>query len=325
MPLVECHKCIVTACCNFTPEMANSIISIRGVSKNYASHQALKSVSFEIPEGKIFGLLGPNGAGKTSLIRILNRITAPDEGEVFFRNEPLQAKHLAQIGYLPEERGLYKKMKVLEQMLYFAELRGMNRTEGLKRAKEWIERFGMQGWEQKKIEELSKGMQQKVQFVITVMHQPDLLILDEPFSGFDPVNAEAVKQEILRFRKEGKTVIFSSHRMESVEELCDTIGIIHRSNKLFEGSINELREMHRSHQYEAITRVSPDASKFSIASSIPVEGGFYKTLFAPMNEDEAMALLKSLSSSMYVRSFGEKIPGMHEIFVNMIQNASSHE
>lgn len=325
MPLVECHSCIIAGHCNFTPEMANSIISIRGVSKNYASHQALKGVSFEIPEGKIFGLLGPNGAGKTSLIRILNRITAPDEGEVLFHNEPLQAKHLAQIGYLPEERGLYKKMKVLEQMLYFAELRGMNRTEGLKRAKEWIERFGMQGWEQKKIEELSKGMQQKVQFVITVMHQPDLLILDEPFSGFDPVNAEAVKQEIIRFRNEGKSVIFSSHRMESVEEMCDHLGIIHRSNKLFEGSIHELREMHRSHQYEALTRTAPDVPKFNMLSCTPVEGGFYKTLFAPMSEVDAMDLLKTLSANTYVRSFSEKIPGMHEIFVNMIQTARSHE
>lgn len=323
--MVEIGLTLCPIYCNFTPEMANSIISIRGVSKNYAHHQALNGVSFEVPEGKIFGLLGPNGAGKTSLIRILNRITAPDEGEVLFRNEALQAKHLEQIGYLPEERGLYKKMKVLEQMLYFGELRGMHRTEASKRAKEWMEKFEMQGWENKKIEELSKGMQQKVQFVITVMHNPELLILDEPFSGFDPVNAEAVKQEIFRYRDQGKTVIFSSHRMESVEELCDHIGIIHRSHKMFEGSIAELREMHRSHQYEAITRSAPIASGFEIISSAPIDGGFFKTLFAPMSEKDAMTLLESLSKETYVRSFAEKIPGMHEIFVNMIQKASSHE
>ncbi|MDX5348223.1 MAG: ATP-binding cassette domain-containing protein, partial [Hymenobacteraceae bacterium] len=223
-----------------------NILEIKGITKRYANHEALHQVSFEIPKGSIFGLLGPNGAGKTSLIRIITQITGADEGEILFKGEELKPKHIREIGYLPEERGLYKKMKVGEQLLYLAQLKGMSKAEATTRIKEWVDRFEIRTWLGKNIEDLSKGMQQKVQFVATVLHEPDLIILDEPFSGFDPINANLIKDEILRLREQGSTIIFSTHRMESVEELCDHIALINRSRKVLDGPVQEVKAAYKT-------------------------------------------------------------------------------
>ena len=224
----------------------SDILQIMHVSKRYSNHQALKDVSLSVPEKSVFGLLGPNGAGKTSLIRIINQITGPDSGEVFFKGEKLQQKHVERIGYLPEERGLYKKMTVGDQVLYLARLKGLSKQEAKKRLTLWFEKFEMQSWWKKKVEELSKGMQQKVQFIVTVIHEPELLILDEPFSGFDPINAQLIKNEILDLRKKGATVIFSTHNMGSVEELCDNIALINKSEKILDGTVKEIRKANRT-------------------------------------------------------------------------------
>src|SRR4030095_5527237 len=226
------------------------ILNIQHVSKQYAAHRALDDVSIDVPKGSIYGLLGPNGAGKTSLIRIINQITAPDQGEVMFMGEKLRQKHIGMIGYLPEERGLYKKMEVGEQALYLAQLKGMKRSEAVLRLREWFEKFELQGWWRKKVEELSKGMQQKVQFIVTVLHEPDLLILDEPFTGFDPINTNLIRDELLELRKKGSTIILSTHRMESVEELCSHIALINLAKKVLEGEVKKIRKEFRSHMYE---------------------------------------------------------------------------
>src|SRR6201986_3911466 len=225
------------------------MLSIRHIEKQYAGHKALSDVSLEVESGQIFGLLGPNGAGKTSLIRIVNQITAPDSGEVYFNGEKLNQSHIERMGYLPEERGLYKKMEIGEQMIYLARLKGLSRDEANKRLKYWFEKLGIEGWWKKKIEELSKGMQQKAQFVATVLHEPDLIILDEPFSGFDPVNAELIKEEILELNSKGATILFSTHRMESVEELCDAIALIHQSHKILDGKIKDIKNAYRNETY----------------------------------------------------------------------------
>src|SRR5476651_288384 len=225
------------------------MLSIRNIVKQYAGHTALSDVSLEVESGQIFGLLGPNGAGKTSLIRIINQITAPDSGEIYFNGEKLNQSHIERIGYLPEERGLYKKMEIGEQMIYLARLKGLSRDEATKRLKFWFDKLGMETWWKKKIEELSKGMQQKAQFVATVLHEPDLIILDEPFSGFDPVNAEIIKDEILELNRKGATILFSTHRMESVEELCDSIALIDKSKKILDGSVKDIRKSYRNETY----------------------------------------------------------------------------
>src|SRR6201986_1460145 len=225
------------------------MLSIRHIEKQYAGHKALSDVSLEVESGQVFGLLGPNGAGKTSLIRIVNQITAPDSGEIYFNGEKLNQSHIERIGYLPEERGLYKKMEIGEQMIYLARLKGLSRNEALKRLKYWFEKLEIQAWWNKKIEELSKGMQQKAQFVATVLHEPELLILDEPFTGFDPVNAEIIKNEILELNKKGTTIIFSTHRMESVEELCDSIALLNLSHKILDGKVKTIRNNFRNGTY----------------------------------------------------------------------------
>src|SRR6201747_1166143 len=222
------------------------MLSIRHIEKQYAGHKALSNVSLEVEKGQIFGLLGPNGAGKTSLIRIINQITAPDSGEVYFDGERLNQSHINRIGYLPEERGLYKKMEIGEQMIYLARLKGLSRDEATRRLKAWFEKLGMETWWKKKIEELSKGMQQKAQFVATVLHEPDLIILDEPFSGFDPVNAEVIKNEIIELNRKGATILFSTHRMESVEEMCSAIALIHKSHKILDGRVRDIRNSYRN-------------------------------------------------------------------------------
>ena len=225
------------------------MLNVNNIVKQYATHLALDDVSLSVEQGKIFGLLGPNGAGKTSLIRIITQITAPDSGEVIFNGQRLNASHISQIGYLPEERGLYKKMEIGEQVMYLARLKGMSSAEATKRVRFWFEKLEMGSWWNKKVEDLSKGMQQKVQFVATVLHEPELIILDEPFSGFDPVNADIIKNEILELNKQGATFIFSTHRMESVEELCDSIALIHHSKKILDGSVADIKEKYRNNTY----------------------------------------------------------------------------
>lgn len=225
------------------------LLEIKNVTKRYSNHTALQDVSMVVPEGSVFGLLGPNGAGKTSLIRIINQITGPDSGEIFLKGEKLRPAHVDTIGYLPEERGLYKKMSVHDQVLYLARLKGLSRDEALKRMKYWFGRFEMETWRKKKVEELSKGMQQKVQFIVTVIHQPELLILDEPFSGFDPINAQMIRDEIMELRKNGATVIFSTHNMGSVEEMCDHIALLNKSQKILDGTVNDIRRQFRTNTY----------------------------------------------------------------------------
>ncbi len=225
------------------------MLRIENIVKQYADHRALDNVSLEVERGCIFGLLGPNGAGKTSLIRIINQITAPDEGSVYINNERLNPSHITKIGYLPEERGLYKKMEIGEQMIYLAQLKGLSKKSALEQCNYWFEKMEMQSWWKKKVEDLSKGMQQKVQFVATVIHQPELIILDEPFSGFDPINAEVIKNEILELNKKGATIIFSTHRMESVEQLCDSIALINKSKKILDGRLKDIRNSYRSNTF----------------------------------------------------------------------------
>jgi ABC-2 type transport system ATP-binding protein len=219
-----------------------SILEVKNVIKQYGDYTALNNVTLNVPKGSIYGLLGPNGAGKTSLIRIINQITLPDSGEIYLDGEKLSPKHISHIGYMPEERGLYKSMKVGEQALYLAQLKGLSKSEAKKQLEYWFEKLDIKGWWNKKIQELSKGMAQKIQFVVTVLHQPKLLILDEPFSGFDPVNANIIKDEIMQLRDKGTTIIFSTHRMESVEDMCDHIALIHKSNKLIEGKLHDVKK-----------------------------------------------------------------------------------
>ena len=226
------------------------LLKVQNIEKRFINHLALEDVNVSIPENSIYGLLGPNGAGKTTLIRIINRITAPDKGEIFLKGKPLQPNDVNLIGYLPEERGLYKKMKVGEQALYLAQLKGLSKRDALKRLKFWFEKFEIQPWWDKKVEELSKGMAQKVQFVTTILHEPELLIFDEPFSGFDPINANLLKEEILELKKKGSTIIFSTHNMGSVEELCDHITLINKSKNILEGQIDDIKQKYKSNTYE---------------------------------------------------------------------------
>ncbi|MDO7853056.1 ABC transporter ATP-binding protein [Hymenobacter convexus] len=297
------------------------ILEAIDVRKAYANHVALSGVSLEIPEGSIFGLLGPNGAGKTSLIRIITQITGADEGEIRFRGERLNPSHIAQIGYLPEERGLYKKMKVGEQLLYLAQLRGLSRSDATARIKHWLNRFEIKEWAGKNVEDLSKGMQQKVQFIATVLHDPKLIILDEPFSGFDPINANLIKDEILELRKQGATIIFSTHRMESVEEMCDNIALINRSRKVLDGPINLIRDQFKTNTYEVegkgkLILVHPD---FEVVEQKERENGhFYARvqLHAGVRPND---LLRYLIGAVEVEAFREKIPSINEIFIRRVR------
>ncbi|MBC3538526.1 ABC transporter ATP-binding protein [Rufibacter sediminis] len=295
------------------------ILQIQGVSKRYEAHQALNQVSFEVPQGSIFGLLGPNGAGKTSLIRIITQITAPDEGQVLFEGQPLQPRHVQQIGYLPEERGLYKKMKVGEQLVYLARLRGLEKADATQRIKTWAERLDLKTWLNKNVEDLSKGMQQKVQFIATVLHEPKLLILDEPFSGFDPVNANIIRDEILKLRDQGCTVIFSTHRMESVEQMCDYIVMINRSHKVMEGSVREVKSRYRSHTYHVegtgkLLIMSPD---FKVLTQSQ-HGNEFKAEVQLEPQVGPNQLLRYLTERVEVHGFQEKVPSIHDIFIQTV-------
>jgi ABC-2 type transport system ATP-binding protein len=292
------------------------ILSIQNVVKRYADHTALAGVSLEIPKGQIFGLLGPNGAGKTSLIRIINQITAPDEGKVLFDGELLQPKHVEQIGYLPEERGLYKKMKVGEQLLYLAQLKGLSKAEAQNRLKDWFIRLDIKDWWNKQVDDLSKGMQQKTQFIATVVHEPKLLILDEPFSGFDPINANMLKDEILGLKERGTTILFSTHRMESVEELCDSIALINHSQVVLTGEKNEVRNRFKKFEYEiSYSGQLADSKAFEIISVVPEKNRAIIKLTQPDQTNQAIAaLLKQVD----LLEFREVIPSFNDIFIQVV-------
>ena len=301
--------------------ISRPILEAIDVHKAYANHVALDGVSLEIPEGSIFGLLGPNGAGKTSLIRIITQITGADEGEIRFRGERLNPSHIAQIGYLPEERGLYKKMKVGEQLLYLARLRGLSRADATVRIKQWLSRFEIKEWANKNVEDLSKGMQQKVQFIATVLHDPKLIILDEPFSGFDPINANLIKDEILELRQQGATIIFSTHRMESVEEMCDNIALINRSRKVLDGPIGVIRDQFKTNTYEVegkgkLILVHPD---FEVVEQKERENGHFYARVQLHDGVRPNDLLRYLIGAVEVESFREKIPSINEIFIRRVR------
>ena len=303
------------------------MLSVKNIVKQYATHRALDNVSLELEKGKIFGLLGPNGAGKTSLIRIITQITAPDSGEVLFNGERLNSNHISQIGYLPEERGLYKKMEIGEQVLYLSKLKGLSTAEATKRIKFWFEKLGMQDWWSKKVEDLSKGMQQKVQFVATVLHQPELIILDEPFSGFDPVNADIIKNEILELNKKGATFIFSTHRMESVEELCDHIALINKSKKILDGSVDEIKATYRNNtywiEYEGDYNVESTSDFFEVLQTENVKD---KTLIKVKLQENRTAneVLAMLLPKVNIHRLDEVIPTMNDIFINTVKG-EGHE
>jgi ABC-2 type transport system ATP-binding protein len=297
------------------------MLSIRNIVKQYAGHTALSDVSLEVEQGKIFGLLGPNGAGKTSLIRIINQITAPDSGEVYFDGEKLNQSHIERIGYLPEERGLYKKMEIGEQMVYLARLKGLSRDEARKRIKYWFEKLGIESWWNKKVEELSKGMQQKAQFVATVLHEPDLLILDEPFSGFDPVNAEIIKDEILELNRKGATIVFSTHRMESVEELCHSIALIHKSKKILDGKVRDIRNSYRNNTY----LIEYNGSKIDLGGGEPFElldensSEDTHTIRVKLKaETSSNDVLQYLIPKVHIMNLQEIIPSMNEVFIEKV-------
>lgn len=306
------------------------ILEIKNVTKRYSNHTAVSDVSITVPKQSIYGLLGPNGAGKTSLIRIINQITAPDSGEILFNGEKLNPKHVDLIGYLPEERGLYKKMPVGEQALYLAQLKGLTKTEAKKRLKYWFEKFEMQTWWSKKVDELSKGMQQKVQFIVTILHEPTLLILDEPFSGFDPINAQLIRNEILELRKKGSTVIFSTHNMSSVEELCDHIALMNKSQKILDGSVKEIRRSHKNN----IFRISFKGNLVGFANTLWTSA---EILDKGKEDDDdvnwaiikiaqgvkSSALLKELLSIIEIVSFNEVIPSMNDIFISHVSKENN--
>jgi len=298
------------------------MLSIRNIVKQYAGHRALDDVSLEVESCKIFGLLGPNGAGKTSLIRIINQITAPDSGEVYFNGERLNQSHIDRIGYLPEERGLYKKMEIGEQMIYLARLKGLTRAEATERLKFWFKKLDMESWWHKKIEELSKGMQQKAQFVATVLHQPDLIILDEPFSGFDPVNADLIKDEILELNRNGATILFSTHRMESVEELCDSIALIHKSHKILDGRVKTIRNSYKNETYLVEytgEHLDFDGTQpFDVISDIAGEDNSY-TIKLKLNNTSANDVLQYLLPKTRINMLQEVIPSMNEIFIEKVK------
>ena len=305
-----------------------NLLSIDSVSKKFGSHTALNSISLNIPEGCIYGLLGPNGAGKTTLIRIINQISLPDSGKVFFNDQELNASHIKQIGYLPEERGLYPKMKIGEQAIYLAQLKGMDRKMARLELKKWFEKFEISDWWNKKVTELSKGMAQKVQFIVTVLHKPKLLIFDEPFSGFDPINANLIKDEILQLNKEGATVIFSTHRMESVEELCEYITLINKSNKILDGNLDEIKKDFKTNTFEVAVN-APDAK--SLENKLKLEYETFDPTFRTIGDNLRMnirlvsgqnsdKLINLLNSNSRLIHFKEVIPNVNEIFINSVKN-----
>lgn len=306
--------------------MAN-ILTVKNVTKRYSNHVALKDVSISVPEKSVFGLLGPNGAGKTSLIRIINQITGPDSGEIIFKGEKLNPSHVERIGYLPEERGLYKKMTVGDQVLYLARLKGLSRFDAKKRIRFWFEKFEMQTWAKKKIEELSKGMQQKVQFIVTVIHEPELLILDEPFSGFDPINAQMIRNEILELRDKGATVIFSTHNMGSVEELCDDIALINRSEKILEGPVKKIRKEFRTNTYRISFKGNPLGFTNTLWAGGEIlernmEDDIYTLTIQFVPNFNMKDFLTAVLPQIELVAFNEIIPSMNDIFIRKVNEGN---
>jgi len=296
--------------------MKKHILIARKIVKQYENHLALKEVNLKIPKGSIYGLLGPNGAGKTTLMKIINQITMPDSGEIIFNEEILSRKHISQIGYLPEERGLYRKMKVGEQCLYLAQLKGMNKKEASLKLKSWFKKLDIIDWWDIKVEELSKGMAQKIQFAVTVIHNPDLLIFDEPFSGFDPVNTAIIRKEILELKEKGTSIIFSTHRMESVEEICDEITLIDEGISILQGKIYDIKNQFKSNTYEVeINSNNLQLDEFDIINQIE-----NKFTIKVSNQQNSRELITELLKKSDIISFKEKIPSMEEIFIETVNN-----
>ena len=307
--------------------MNDFFLETQNVVKNYANHTALNGVSIQVPKGQIFGLLGPNGAGKTTLIRIINLITAADSGTVLFNGRPTSPDDIYNIGYLPEERGLYKKMKVGDQAVYLARLKGLSKAEAKKRLKVWFEKFDIMPWWDKKLEELSKGMQQKVQFIITVLHKPQLIILDEPFSGFDPVNAEMLKREILELKKEGHTIIFSTHNMGSVEEICDNIALINHSEVVLQGNVSDIRKQFKTNSYKLEIPEEEsliENTSFEILSET-INDKKRQYMLRKREEITNSQLLSTLTEKNEILSFAEILPSMHEIFIRTVEGKQQNE
>jgi len=297
------------------------LIEVKNVVKQFSGHRALDGVSLDIPKGKIYGLLGPNGAGKTTLIRIINCITAPDSGEVLLNGKKLQPSDVQNIGYLPEERGLYKKMKVGEQALYLAQLKGMTRNDANKALKYWFEKFEIQDWWGKKVEELSKGMAQKVQFITTILHHPDLLIFDEPFSGFDPVNTDLLKREILDLRDQGATILFSTHNMESVEELCENISLVNKSKIVLQGNVAEIKTSFASDTLMVRTSEAVELEDCEIISQ-KANNGYVETIFRKNKDKTNNEILSQLMQKTQIHSFEEILPTMNDIFIRTVKEIS---
>lgn len=300
-------------------------IVAENVTRTYEDKIALDNFNIKIPKGSIYGILGPNGAGKTTFIRIINQITKPDSGTIYFNGEPLQPKHISHIGYMPEERGLYKNMKIGEQAIYLAQLKGMNKTEAKSRLEYWFDKLKIEKWWNKKLSELSKGMAQKIQFVVTVLHNPELLIFDEPFSGFDPVNANLIRDEILELKEKGTTILFSSHRMESVEELCDYVALIHNSKKILDGSVKNIRHKFKQGKFNIrITDIQSHDIEH-LLSNHPIENlikmdNEYSFSIKLTDRESSKSLLSELSSKGTILSFYEEIPSMNEVFINAVNS-----
>lgn len=307
----------------------SAILQAENVSKSYTGHKALDDVSVEIPEGAIYGLLGPNGAGKSTLIRIINRITLPDSGRILFHGHEITADDIFHIGYMPEERGLYKKMRVGDQTIFFARLKGMDRITARVRLIEWFDRLGISDWWDKKIEDLSKGMAQKVQFICTAIHEPELLIFDEPFSGFDPINADILKREILRLRDNGSTIILSTHNMESVEEICDSITLINKSRCILSGSVDEIRRNSGGNIFQITYRDASaplesilDGKGSLIGEQKGMIGGYTQQKIHIPSDDMIRNVIEALNGNCYLRSFQEIVPSMNDIFINAVNKSN---
>jgi len=298
----------------------NEFLKIIDVNKQFENHKALKGVSFSVKEGSIFGLLGPNGAGKTTLIRIINRIFEPDSGEVFINQQALNPNHISLIGYLPEERGLYKKMKVGEQILFFAKLKGLSQTEATNEAKFWMKRLEISSWWDKKVEELSKGMQQKIQFIITVLHKPKLLIFDEPFTGFDPINVDLIKKQILWLKEQGTTIIFSTHNMASVEEICESIVLINKGNKILDGNINDIKAQFSENKYKITFANHIEEIKSLNGFEISKDENKENSFIVKITSGTANEFLNHSSQYGDILSFNKITPNLHEIFVKVVNN-----
>lgn len=297
-------------------------LETKDIVKRYGDYTALNGVSIQVPRGCVYGLLGPNGAGKSSLIRIINRISIPDGGEVLIDGHPSTAEDIYKIGYLPEERGLYKKMKVGEHIVFLGRLRGLSKVDAIRQMHFWLNKFDIASWEHKKVEELSKGMQQKVQFIVTVIHNPDLLILDEPFSGFDPVNAELLKNEILDLKAQGKTILLSTHNMESVEELCDEITLINKSKAVLQGNVSEIRQRYRKHLYRLVAKgdeFAMDLPEYEIVSSKNSAGNI-EIMLQGGEQSSGSAIIRQVAARYEILAFEEVLPTMNDIFIQIVSN-----